>query len=248
MMWGRSTSKSKSKSSKRRSSSGNSKSNREKAEAAARKRVLETFEALRLASSDDMEDADAVALEADENIGAEGIFSMCDQLGIDAEADVEVLLIAWKCGCGAMGTITKDEFLTGMTAMGCTTVAELKNVLPALRMEIEDRRMFKTFYRYVFQLARDGTAKSVDKETVMGLMGVLLRGTGDDECRSRHLDSFLAFLETSEKTRVSADQWNSFLDFSMQISQDFSNFDEDGAWPLLLDDWVEWAREKAAKA
>ena len=79
---------------------------------------------------------------------------MCDKLGIDAEADIEVLLIAWKCGCKAMGTFTKDEFSKGMLEIGATNLEELKNALPILVSEIGDGRSFKVFYRFVFQLGR----------------------------------------------------------------------------------------------
>ena len=34
------------------------------------------------------------------------------------------------------------------------------------------------------------------------------------------------------------------LNFCLEISDDCSNYNDDGAWPLLLDDFVEWYREK----
>ena len=73
-------------------------------------------------------------------------------------------------------------------------------------------------------------------------MQLLLRG------RSAHLDDFCTFLASKESTkRMSYDQWNSFLDFTTSINADLSNFDEDGAWPLLLDDFVEWKQWQASE-
>lgn len=37
------------------------------------------------------------------------------------------------------------------------------------------------------------------------------------------------------------------LNFCCEIRPDCSNFQDDGAWPLLLDDYVEWFRERANK-
>ena len=35
------------------------------------------------------------------------------------------------------------------------------------------------------------------------------------------------------------------LNFLVEITPDCANYQDDGAWPLLLDDYVEWRREKA---
>jgi len=35
------------------------------------------------------------------------------------------------------------------------------------------------------------------------------------------------------------------LNFFQEVDDDCGNYNEDGAWPLLLDDFVEWHREKS---
>ena len=47
---------------------------------------------------------------------------------------------------------------------------------------------------------------------------------------------------------LKADQWNSFYDFSMTIDEEFSQYDEDAAWPVLMDDFVEWSRQAAKQS
>ena len=34
------------------------------------------------------------------------------------------------------------------------------------------------------------------------------------------------------------------LQFCNEVERDCSNYQDDGAWPLLLDDYVEWYRER----
>ncbi|CAL5376160.1 unnamed protein product [Camellia sinensis] len=44
---------------------------------------------------------------------------------------------------------------------------------------------------------------------------------------------------------INMDQWTSFLQFCHQISfPDLKNYDTTEAWPLILDDFVEWMREE----
>jgi hypothetical protein len=63
--------------------------------------------------------------------------------------------------------------------------------------------------------------------------------------RTRHLERFTEYLQTrSDLKFISADLWLGFLNFSLQIDADLSNFDTNGAWPLVLDDFVAASKVK----
>ncbi|XP_066892165.1 DCN1-like protein 4 isoform X5 [Kogia breviceps] len=55
---------------------------------------------------------------------------------------------------------------------------------------------------------------------------------------------FHQFLEQSKYKVINKDQWCNVLEFSRTINLDLSNYDEDGAWPVLLDEFVEWYKDK----
>jgi len=42
------------------------------------------------------------------------------------------------------------------------------------------------------------------------------------------------------------DQWMCFLEFSISVNEDFSNYDDQGAWPTIIDEYVAFAKVKDA--
>jgi len=73
----------------------------------------------------------------------------------------------------------------------------------------------------------------------MALLPIVL-----DVHRAPHLTHFLQFLEGTAHSKITLDQWDSFLQFNGSINLNLSNHDDDGAWPLLLDEYVDWRRKQ----
>ncbi|CAM9606997.1 unnamed protein product [Choristocarpus tenellus] len=66
--------------------------------------------------------------------------------------------------------------------------------------------------------------------------------------RSSHTKTFVEFLHQRPATlRITFDQWCSFLEFCVTVGDDLAEYDEDGAWPILLDEFVEDLRSKAGE-
>lgn len=91
----------------------------------------------------------------------------------------------------------------------------------------------------MFQFSREGTHKTIEKDLIVALLPVVV-----DRNRAPHLEHFLQFLSTSNHQRITLDQWESFLQFNHNVKLDLSNYDADGAWPLLLDEYVDWRRKQ----
>lgn len=80
----------------------------------------------------------------------------------------------------------------------------------------------------------------IEKDVVMALLPIVLSAQ-----RAPHLNLFLEFLQTSSTVRITLDQWDSFLQFNNVVGLDLKNYEDDGAWPLLLDEYIEWRRKNA---
>lgn len=74
----------------------------------------------------------------------------------------------------SMGELTAAEFKLGFTAMGVSTVDELKRKLPQLYQELKNPEDFKKMYKFVFDFARDKTFKNLQVEMAFDLWEVLL--------------------------------------------------------------------------
>ena len=128
-----------------------------------------------------------------------------------------------------------------MQGIGCDSLEKLKAFVVALEPYSLEKRAFRDFFKFVFLFSREGTHRTIEKDIVAALLPIAIGP------RSDHTAPFLAFLETSATTRVTLDQWCSFLEFSDKVGLEFEGYEEDGAWPLLLDEYVEQARaDKAA--
>jgi len=61
----------------------------------------------------------------------------------------------------------------------------------------------------------------------------------------RQFSDFLA--KQTEYRTISFDQWQSFLLFSQEVREDMSNATDNPAWPVLIDNFVEWWRTGAGR-
>lgn len=102
-----------------------------------------------------------------ESISIEGLGALCEQLGIDASADIRALVLAMKLGSKSHpGKITRAEFMEGARLMNVSNVAQIKARIAALDPGFMDRTEFRDFYRFVFQFNREGTHKTVGKNKI----------------------------------------------------------------------------------
>ncbi|KAE8700423.1 60S ribosomal protein L39-3-like [Hibiscus syriacus] len=145
-----------------------------------------------------------------------------------------------KLKAGKQGYFTQDEWQTGLKALGVDS--QLKKELPKLEKEVEKPSNYEDFYTYAFRYClTEEKQKSVDIESICELLNLVL----GVQFR-RQVASLVEYLKVQNDYKViNADQWINFLRFCKEISfPDLQNYDANQAWPLILDNFVEWVREK----
>lgn len=172
-----------------------------------------------------------------ETIEAEGIQALCNDLGIDA-LDPVTLAMSYHCRAQQMGIFTREEFLGGMQRLGCDEVGKLKAKLEDLRGMLSDRAQCKEVYAFTFQFALDAGQKCLPVEMCVEFWKLLLKD------HFALLDKWLAFVEARCKNAISKDTWMMLYDLATQVKPDLSDYDVNGAWPVLLDEFVEQVKEQ----
>eukprot|EP01016_Furgasonia_blochmanni_P008400 TRINITY_DN133_c0_g1_i1.p2 TRINITY_DN133_c0_g1~~TRINITY_DN133_c0_g1_i1.p2 ORF type:complete len:183 (-),score=49.20 TRINITY_DN133_c0_g1_i1:180-728(-) len=173
----------------------------------------------------------------------DGVEKFLGDLKLDP-MDPVTLVISYHMNAAVMGTFTKEEFVNGFAKMRCETMDDLRKMLPTLRKELDDWGKFKEVYQYTFAYAKEQpTAKNLEYESAKALWNVLLKG------RFPWLDHLNEFLDAREKkTAITKDQWNMLLEFHLVTKGDLSKYEDDGAWPTIIDEFVEFIRSKNAQA
>ncbi|KAK9060684.1 hypothetical protein SSX86_021390 [Deinandra increscens subsp. villosa] len=178
-------------------------------------------------------------------IDPEGVEKLCSDLCVE-HTDVRVLMLAWKMDAKKQGYFTQDEWRMGLKSLHADTIKKLKKQLSELQKEVAKKENFEDFYRFSFRYClTEDKQKNLDIETACVLLSLVL---GPDF--NLQVDSFIEFLKIQKEYKViNMDQWTNFYRFCQEIEfPDLKNYDDCLAWPIILDNFVDWLREKSTSA
>lgn len=187
---------------------------------------------------------DSYAAQGDdkESITGAGLGSLFSDMGIDPSGWL-TLAAAYQLQCQTFGEISRKEFVNGYTRLGIDSKDKLKSEQMRLASLLADSKNFKEFYRWLFDFVKDeGERKTIDVEVALEMWGLVLTPqwplTAD----------WVAFVQTQKSKIVAKDLWEQVLEFTREVQTDLSNYDEEGAWPVIIDEFVDSQRKKRGKA
>jgi len=169
-----------------------------------------------------------------ESIEDAGITQLTADLGVDPE-DVVMMILAHHFQAKTPGVFTHKEFVEGMTLLRCDTIDKLRDNLPRLRAELHDDTAFRNFYMFMYDYGRPPQQKSLSLDVAIELWRLLL-------VNFKFINQWVEYLKENHKLAISRDTWALLLEFSRTVNDEMTNYDSDGAWPVLIDEFVAYYR------
>ena len=179
----------------------------------------------------------------DNALHLEGIVAIAEEeMKLDLAEDISFYVLAWKLDAKTPTQISRDEWTSGMSNLGCKTIKDVIARLPGLRAEITSKANFTKFYKWLFQWSKESlTARVVKKDAAVGNWELILK-TALPTGKWTHTDDWIDFIENKYAQKfVTEDLWTQlFVWISTPGSENLASYDESAAWPAAIDQFVSW--------
>ncbi|KAJ8640899.1 hypothetical protein MRB53_017593 [Persea americana] len=170
-------------------------------------------------------------------IMVDGITLLCNDLQVDPQ-DIVMLVLSWHMKAATMCEFSRQEFVSGLQALGVDSLEKLRERMQFMRAELKDEQKFREIYNFAFGWAKEKGQKSLALDTAIGMWQLLFA-----EKQWPLVDHWCLFLQARHNKAISRDTWSQLLEFAKTVDPALTNYDAEGAWPYLIDEFVEYLVE-----
>ncbi|WMV59484.1 hypothetical protein MTR67_052869 [Solanum verrucosum] len=175
-------------------------------------------------------------------IMADGISNLCNDLQVDPQ-DIVMLVLSWELRAATICEFSKQEFIGGVQSLEIDSMEKFKKKIPHLRSQLKDEDTFREIYNFTFDWAKEKGQKTLALETALALWHLLFA-----ELEWPLIDQWCEFIQERHNKAISRDVWLQLLEFAKTVDATLSNYAAEGAWPCLLDEFVEYSIENGTCA
>jgi len=171
-----------------------------------------------------------------DGIAGEKFLELFKDLEVDPGTDVAALALAAACNAQEMGVFRRREFICGCAALEADNIADLRSKMPELRQKVVSGKSLPEVYAYTFGVALEPPSKVLPLEEAAQYWALLLPDWAlrEDFCNWAS--------ENLKKKSINKDIWMMVLKLATEVPPDLSTYDENPAWPVVLDEFVEYYR------
>ncbi|KAF3169019.1 DCN1-like protein 4 [Orbilia oligospora] len=196
-------------------------------------------------------------------IDIQGIVRLLEDLSVKFES-AAIYVLCWKLGLVTMGSIPREKWTEGMKKYNIANNTQLLKALGGWLQQAKPVSPpsddFLSFFKYMFQFSKNTPeARTIPAENALAALAFVLNPSTYDlkydpetavplkweKHPYPHAVPFLEFLAEKQPVKaINKDQWESFLPFNRSVEYMLGNYDPEGAWPALYDQYVDWRKER----
>lgn len=171
-----------------------------------------------------------------DGVGGEKFLQLFQDLAVDPASDVAALALSSACGASEMGIFRRREFICGCAVLEVDTLEDLREKMPELREGVLSGKTLPEVYAYTFGVALEAPSKVLPLEEAQQYWALLLH-----EWPLR--EAFCEWAAEHMKAKaINRDLWMMVLKLASEVPADLSTYDENPAWPVIIDEFVEYYR------
>jgi len=184
---------------------------------------------------DTLFDAYADLQEEKDSTSEDGLMKFYGHVDIDP-AHRYAFYVAYILKSESSGVISRKEFVQGFGKMGLFKIADIKTKLKTECANIDrSKEQFNSFYLWLFAYLKETAQKKSIPRDIAAVVWELVLGSRG----LKLLSDFIEYVQNSDDVKgITSDTWINVKKF-LEECDDAKSFENDGAWPILIDGYLD---------